>query len=167
MTECLATEPAKVLMFWVMVCNPVAWSLSEMDIRSLHRKQRKHFQVSVTQELCDRDITFLRLLKNRLSLHVRRDQAVKNSGGRHSWGKDSVRGDRCAFLLSRRWVLFRNVEGTPTKTLHKPSQEAPEQTGGLLPVVLASALGVWLACSVALFRPILPLEMPSEHSCAD
>lgn len=56
-----------------------------------------------------------------------RDWIVKNSDGWHSWDKNSVGGDRCAFLLSWRWVpkLFRSTESTPINTLHKPSQEAP------------------------------------------
>lgn len=76
--------------------------------------------------MCDRDINFMRLLKNS-SLLMGRDQVVKSSGGRHSWDKDSVGGDKCAFLLSWRWEpkLFRNTESAPTRTLQNPPQEVP------------------------------------------
>lgn len=87
--------------------------------------------MSVTREVCVRH-QFYKIVKKKknkkqLALFMGRDWIVKNSGGRHSWDKNSVSGDRYAFLLSWRWVpkLFRSTESTPTNTLHKPSQEAP------------------------------------------
>lgn len=98
-----------------------------------------------------------------------RNQVVKSSSGRRSWDKDSVGGDKRAFLLSWNWepTLFRNTESGPTGTLHKPAQEVPgraEMAASLRCQPLLQESG---GCRVWLFGPILSLEMPSECSCAD
>lgn len=73
-----------MLKLWVMVCNPVSWSL-------LGAQQEPPWEMS---DVCNsgRDGFYEAVKKKCLSPH---EKLAKSSGG-----KDSMGGDRYAFLLS-------------------------------------------------------------------